>query len=93
MEAPERMLVSGNTLCLVGEEQTPPGARNLNGVPFTRGLQKAFARRAALHLLDIANPARPARRAALAFPFRTTTYGDCVSRAMALDNGVLFVAD
>jgi hypothetical protein len=93
MDVPERMLVSGNTLYLVGEEKTPPEARNLNGVPFTRGLQKAHAHRVALHALDISNPSRPTRRAALAFPFRTTYYGDCVCRAMALDNGVLFVAD
>jgi hypothetical protein len=93
MDVPERMLVSGNTLFLVGEERTPPEARNLNGVTFTRGFQKAFARRVALHVLDISNPANPARRASLAFPFRMTLYGDCVCRAMALDNGVLFVAD
>jgi hypothetical protein len=93
MEVPERMLADGNTLYLVGAEQTPPKDRNLNGVAFTKGIDKTLGRRVALHVLNVSHPGEPALRASLAFPFRQTFYGDCVCRALALDNGVLFVAD
>ncbi|MBM4079752.1 MAG: hypothetical protein FJ278_08640, partial [Planctomycetes bacterium] len=93
MAVPERLLIAGDTLYLVGEEKMPPEAANLGGVPFTRGLKETFERRVALHVLDAANPARIVCRASLPFPLRVGHYGDAVCRAMALDGGVLFVAD
>lgn len=93
MEVPERMLIDGARLYLIGEERTPGDALHIDGVPMPPALRARHGRRTALHVLDVSDAARPRCVGRLAFPFSSGLFDDAVCRAMALDDGVLFAAD
>lgn len=93
MEVPERMLSDGARLYLMGEERTPDDALHIDGVPMPPALRARHARRTALHVLDASDAAAPRCVGRLALPFSSGLFDDAVCRAMALDNGVLYVAD